>query len=74
MSKSVQKMTNFWTLFLDTVIYMYHSILFDKSGKYIKSGQYELGSKASHGCVRLSEKDSAWLYTHIPVNTTVWIR
>lgn len=54
--------------------YMYHSILFDKSGKYIKSGQYELGSKASHGCVRLSEKDSAWLYTHIPVNTTVWIR
>ena len=54
--------------------YMYHSILFDKSGKYIKSGQYELGSKASHGCVRLSEKDSEWLYTHIPVKTTVWIR
>lgn len=54
--------------------YMYHSILFDKSGKYIKSGQYELGSKASHGCVRLSEKDSAWLYTHIPVKTTVWVR
>ena len=54
--------------------YMYHSILFDKSGKYIKSGQYELGSKASHGCVRLSEKDSQWLYTHIPVKTTVWIR
>lgn len=54
--------------------YMYHSILFDKSGKYIKSGQYELGSKASHGCVRLSEKDSEWLYTHIPVKTTVWVR
>lgn len=54
--------------------YMYHSILFDKSGKYIKSGQYELGSKASHGCVRLSEKDSAWLYTYIPVKTRVWIR
>lgn len=54
--------------------YMYHSILFDKTGKYVKSGQYELGSKASHGCVRLSEKDSAWLYTHIPVKSTVWIR
>lgn len=54
--------------------YMFHSILFDKSGKYIKSGQYELGSKASHGCVRLSEKDSEWLYQHIPVKTTVWIR
>lgn len=54
--------------------YMYHSILFDKSGKYIKSGQYELGSKASHGCVRLSEKDSQWLYQHVPVKSTVWIR
>lgn len=54
--------------------YMFHSILFDKTGKYIKSGQYELGSKASHGCVRLSEKDSEWLYKHIPVKTTVWIR
>lgn len=53
--------------------YMYHSILFDKTGKYIKSGQYELGSRASHGCVRLSEQDSAWLYRHIPVKTTVWI-
>ena len=54
--------------------YMYHSILFDRTGQYIKSGQYELGSKASHGCVRLSEKDSNWLYEHIPVKTTVWIR
>lgn len=54
--------------------YMYHSVLFDKSGQYIKSGQYELGSKASHGCVRLTEKDSEWLYTHIPVKTKVWIR
>lgn len=54
--------------------YMYHSILFDKTGAYVKSGQYELGSKASHGCVRLSEKDSRWLYDHIPIHTTVWIR
>lgn len=54
--------------------YMFHSILFDQSGQYIKSGQYELGSKASHGCIRLSEKDSGWLYSHIPVKTTVWIR
>lgn len=54
--------------------YMFHSILFDPSGQYIKSGQYELGSKASHGCIRLSEKDSKWLYHHIPVKTTVWLR
>ena len=54
--------------------YMYHSILFDRTGKYIQSGQYELGSKASHGCIRLSEKDSKWLHDHIPIGTTVWIR
>ena len=54
--------------------YMYHSILFDRSGKYIQSGQYELGSKASHGCIRLLEKDSKWLYDYIPIGTTVWIR
>lgn len=54
--------------------YMYHSILFDKTGTYIKSGQYDLGRKVSHGCIRLSEKDSAWLYKHIPIGTAVWIR
>lgn len=54
--------------------YMYHSILFDKTGKYVKSGKYELGHKASHGCIRLSEADSEWLYKNIPVKTTVWIR
>ncbi len=54
--------------------YMYHSILFDKSGTYIKSGQYDLGRKVSHGCIRLSEKDSAWLYKNIPIGTAVWIR
>ncbi len=54
--------------------YMFHSILFDKTGRYIKSGKYELGQKASHGCVRLLEEDSAWLYQHIPVGSTVWIR
>ena len=53
--------------------YMYHSILFDVTGKYIRSGQYELGARASHGCVRLSEEDSKWLYTNIPEATKVYI-
>ena len=29
---------------------------------------------ASHGCIRLKEKDIKWLYTHIPDNTLVIIR
>ncbi|MEG0500694.1 MAG: L,D-transpeptidase [Cellulosilyticaceae bacterium] len=53
--------------------YMYHSILFDKTGQYVKEGKCQLGQRVSHGCVRLSEEDSAWIYKHIPLETTVWI-
>lgn len=53
--------------------YMFHSILFDSTGKYVKEGKYELGYRVSHGCVRLSEEDSAWIYRHVPLGTTVWI-
>lgn len=53
--------------------YMFHSILFDSTGKYVKAGKYQLGQRVSHGCVRLSEEDSAWLYHNVPLGTTVWI-
>lgn len=53
--------------------YMYHSILFDKTGKYPKESVYQLGQRRSHGCIRLSEPDSEWLYKTIPMDTTVWI-
>lgn len=53
--------------------YMYHSILFDTTGKYVRSGQYQLGSRVSHGCIRLSEPDSKWLYENIPEQTKVYI-
>lgn len=53
--------------------YMYHSILFDVTGKYIRSGQYQLGARVSHGCIRLSEEDSKWLYINIPEGTKVYI-
>lgn len=53
--------------------YMYHSILFDVTGKYVRTGQYQLGQRVSHGCIRLSEEDSAWLYKNIPEYTKVYI-
>lgn len=53
--------------------YMYHSILFDKTGHYPKEGLYELGQRRSHGCIRLLEEDSAWLYENVPLESTVWI-
>lgn len=53
--------------------YMYHSILFDKTGEYVKSGLYQLGSRVSHGCIRLSEEDSGWIYKNIPEKTKVYV-
>ncbi|MGL5378540.1 L,D-transpeptidase family protein [Clostridium sp.] len=53
--------------------YMYHSILFDKTGNYIKEGKYQLGQRVSHGCIRLSEEESKWFYDNIPIGTKVWI-
>ena len=53
--------------------YMYHSILFDATGHYVKEGLYQLGQRVSHGCIRMSEEDSKWFYQTLPMNTTVWI-
>lgn len=53
--------------------YLYHSILFDKTGTYIIAGKKELGQKASHGCIRLQPEDSLWLYNTMPKGTKVWI-
>ena len=53
--------------------YLYHSILYDKTGSYIIAGKKELGKeKASHGCIRLLPEDSLRLYTSIPQGTKVW--
>lgn len=53
--------------------YMYHSVLFDKTGEYVKSGLYQLGSRVSHGCIRLSEEDSEWIYKNILEKTKVYV-
>ncbi len=53
--------------------YLYHSILYDKTGSYIIAGKKELGQKASHGCIRLLPEDSLWLYNNMPKGTKVWI-
>lgn len=53
--------------------YLYHSILYDKTGSYIIAGKKELGQKASHGCIRLLPEESLWLYNTMPKGTKVWI-
>ena len=53
--------------------YLYHSIIFDKTGTYLLEGKGVLGKKASDGCIRLSPENSKWFYDHLISGSTVWI-
>ncbi len=50
--------------------YLFHSVLLDNNGN-IKAGT--LGTRLSHGCVRLSIQDAKYIYDYIPIGTAVWI-
>ena len=52
--------------------YMFHSVLFNWAGSEVIDGR--MGMRISHGCVRLRQEDSRYLYTTIPTGTMVYIR
>ncbi len=54
--------------------YLYHSIIFDKTGSKALEGKGVLGHQASEGCIRFTEEDSAWFYNTMTKGTRVWIR
>lgn len=58
----------YWVRFYGN--YMLHSILVDGKNNVVDG---TMGSRASHGCVRLPIEKSWWIYTYIPNGTTVWI-
>jgi len=53
--------------------YLFHSVLFDRTGSYLLEGRGILGTKASQGCIRFSPEDSLWFYQTMPVGTSVYI-
>lgn len=53
--------------------YLYHSILFDRTGSYLLEGRGVLGQKASDGCIRFSPENAEWFYNTLISGTTVWI-
>ena len=50
--------------------YLFHSILYDRSGSYIIDGT--LGVPVSHGCVRLALENAEFIYYNIQTGTTIW--
>lgn len=53
--------------------YLYHSVMFDKTGSYLLEGKGELGARASAGCIRLSVENSEWFYSNMLSGTKVFI-
>jgi len=53
--------------------YLFHSVIYDLDGYPIQSEYEKLGSKASHGCIRLPIDDAKWIQDNIPYGTLVTI-
>lgn len=49
--------------------YYFHSVILNKQGKIVDN---TLGKRASHGCIRLAEKNAKYIST-LPKGTTIWI-
>ena len=52
--------------------YLFHSILYDSSGKYVTDST--LGATVSHGCVRLALNNALYIYNNMPEGTQIWIK
>ncbi|GIM30580.1 hypothetical protein CPJCM30710_32460 [Clostridium polyendosporum] len=68
-SQKYQEGAKYWVQFYGN--YLFHSVPMDINKNIVDS---TLGIAASHGCVRLSLNDSAWIYNNITVGTTVYIK
>lgn len=53
--------------------YLYHSIIYDKTGTYLLENKGVLGRKASQGCIRFSTDHAKWFYDTMTSGTTVYI-
>lgn len=53
--------------------YLYHSIIYDKTGTYLLENKGVLGKKASDGCIRFSVEHAKWFYDNMISGTTVYI-
>lgn len=53
--------------------YLYHSIIYDKTGSYLLENKGVLGQKASQGCIRFSVEHAKWFYDNLIPKSTVYI-
>ena len=54
--------------------YFFHSVLYPtQEGEPTATSVKKLGTRASHGCIRLSAEDAEWIYNNCASGTTVVI-
>lgn len=53
--------------------YLYHSIIYDKTGTYLLENKGVLGQKASQGCIRFAVENAKWFYDNMISGSTVYI-
>jgi len=72
-STKLSEGARYWVSWLNHGEYLFHSVPTDRKGSIIASEARKLGTKASHGCIRLALSDSRWIYQNIRVGTRVVI-
>lgn len=53
--------------------YLYHSIIYDRTGSYLLENKGVLGQKASQGCIRFAVENAKWFYDTMIPGSTVYI-
>lgn len=69
-SEKYQQGGKYWVQFYGD--YLFHSLPYNKDQSKIVD--YTLGKPASHGCIRLEENNSKWIYDNIPSGSKVVIK
>lgn len=72
-SEGYQEGAEYWVSWKSHGEFLFHSVPMTKDQKVIKAEAAKLGTKASHGCIRLTIPDAKWIYENIPEHTKVVI-
>jgi len=71
-SSKYKQGARYWVGFIGSQ-YLFHSVPTGQNGQVITQEADKIGSKASHGCVRLAIDDSFWFYETVPKGAEVII-
>ena len=70
-------MNNVWGQYSTRIVggILFHSVwYYDQDPATMSNREYnKLGTKCSHGCVRITTEDAKWIYDNCPIGTTVQI-